>query len=269
MKDKILNLLNLMNIKGWENVNIGVDTIDILGSISGKIVVSAIYVPNIKNRDLMDFPKLGHKSGLLLNNRVYFFDEKMIVNVQYFIMGGEIKEFDIKSLRKEIEQNIIDNLITKELNIPNENLTFFNSLIEQIDHSNYFKPDGQEDFIFSLYKDYLKALPFVKTGKGLNINIKSTTESSIYELDLRIDYKSPFYRHSDDYGRVSIAKFDFYCKFEYRDRSGLIYGNEIKFLYPDGVDYQILFSQLELYFGLGIMPNLVPLNRDLLKINIF
>jgi len=258
-----------MNIKAWENVTIGEDKIDILGSISGQIFVSAIYVPDIKNRNLMEFPQLGHKRGLLSNNRVYFFDEKMIVNVQHFKIGGEIMEFDIKSLRIEIEQTIIDNQITKELNIPKEYLTFFNTLIEHIDHSNYFKPNGQEDFIFSLSKDYLKALPFVKTGKGLNINIKSTSEFSIYELDLRIDYKSPFYRHSDDDGRVSIAKFDFYCKFEYRDRSGLIFGNEIKFLYPDGVDYQLLFSQLEHYFGLGIMPNLVPLNRDLLKINIF
>ena len=259
MKSKIINLLSRMNIKVRENVTIDGDSIDLVGSVSGMIILTAMFVKDLKNKSGADLCEIemSYKDKFKSIGGLFFYDNNSICTLNFYRVGAEIKKLNIKSFSDAIAQ-IEMNLLTQELNVPQEYSNFIRQLFELIENSNYFQPDTSEYFKLSLARECFNELP-IRIGAGFILTMIAKTEC-----------KNNYY-HKQEYSftfDIGIIGAGFYGTIQYDNGDGTYRAEDTVFRYPNGIEYQTKFSLLESHFKAEVMPNLIPINKGRLAIAI-
>jgi hypothetical protein len=272
MKDKIIELSKELQIDLRENEIINDITFDLLGSISGEIVFTAIYVKdlNTKNIEDLDFLKLSEYTSNVYM-RIFFDEQNIKAFDPYSNMRVLVSFQTINDLKDYFLENIKQYSSPKKINIKKEFLEFINKLINLIEKSNYFKPNTIQYLKLQLAKDYLSELPKTRSRNGISIYLetKSKGRRYFYSYDFKIGVTSGVSTLKEN-GFAPIYKYDFYGKIKYDNGDGTYgRGDEIKFDYPNGQDYQLKDSQLEYQYKSDLEPVISSPNFDLLKIDIF
>ena len=121
MKATIINLLKLLNIKIWENVIIETTTIDIIGTVSGKVVLMGFRVPILKDKNSNQLNELINLTCIQSNYLTIFFDDKSIAMLKHSFL--EITKINLDHegiLQEEIEKHLDNNRFDAKLNIATE-----------------------------------------------------------------------------------------------------------------------------------------------------